>query len=215
LVTSWPTWDEWLATLPLDVRDSAISLAARFEELGAPDSEVWVRSEISENIPQLARFMILRSLWREAISPWMDVGALNDLAAARRLIDAGADPHDVLLVARAGAYDAVAAAVGVLDEGGDPDAGENAPGWHLVETDAECNPTGRDIGGLHESLCWRRTRPTSRALTCGGDALGVGTEAAASLSCDGIGASMKMVEVTHATGHALVGSRSTRRTTFR
>ncbi|WP_433652063.1 hypothetical protein ACQP2C_06200 [Micromonospora zamorensis] len=148
----WPTWDEWLATLPLGVRESAVSLAERFKELGALDPESWARSEISENIPQLARFMVLRALLREAISPWMDATALGDVAAAQRLIDAGADPHDVLLVARAGAYEAVAAAVLVLDGGGDPKAGEDDPGWHLVETDGECNPTGREIGGLHESL---------------------------------------------------------------
>lgn len=152
MMFSWPTWREWLATLPSDVRDSAVSLAEKFKELGAQDPEEWARSEISENIPQLARFMVLRALWREAISPWMDASALSDVAAAQRLIDAGADPHDVLLVARAGAYEAVVAAVCVLDEGGDPDAREGDPGWHLIETDAECNPTGREIGGLHESL---------------------------------------------------------------
>ncbi|WP_091307690.1 hypothetical protein [Micromonospora chersina] len=149
---SWPTWGEWLATLPPDVRDSAVSLAERFKELGAQDPEEWARSEISENIPQLARFMVLRALWREVISPWMDASALSDVAAAQRLIDAGADPHDVLLVARAGAYEAVVAAVCVLDEGRDPDAREGDPGWHLIETDADCNPTGREVGGLHESL---------------------------------------------------------------
>ncbi|MET7672626.1 hypothetical protein [Micromonospora luteifusca] len=67
-------------------------------------------------------------------------------------LNAGADPHDVLLVARAAAYEAVVAAVCILDEGGDPNARESDPGWHLVETDADCNPTGREIGGLHESL---------------------------------------------------------------
>src|SRR4051812_13061607 len=102
--------------------------AERFKELGAQDPKEWARSEISDNIPQLARFMVLRALWREGISPWMDAGALREVAAARRLIDAGADPHDVLLVARAGAYEAVAAAVHILDEGGDPDARESDPG---------------------------------------------------------------------------------------
>ncbi|MCM0674467.1 hypothetical protein NCC78_07165 [Micromonospora phytophila] len=63
-MTFWPTWDEWLATLSPDVRESAVSLAERFKELGALDPESWARSEISENIPQLARFMVLRALWR-------------------------------------------------------------------------------------------------------------------------------------------------------
>jgi hypothetical protein len=55
----------------------------------------------------------------------MDASALSDVAPAQRLIDAGADPHDVLLVARAGAYEAVVAAVYILDEGGDPNARES------------------------------------------------------------------------------------------
>jgi hypothetical protein len=72
VVISCPTWGEWLATLPPDVRDSAVSLAERFKELGALDPEEWARSEISENIPQMARFMVLRALWREAIPlGWM------------------------------------------------------------------------------------------------------------------------------------------------
>lgn len=40
----------------------------------------------------------------------------------------------------------------IIDEGYDPDAPDDAPGWALKETDSDENPTGRDVGGLHESI---------------------------------------------------------------
>lgn len=40
-----------------------------------------------------------------------------------------------------------------MDEGYDVDAPDDAPGWVLLETeDPESDVTGRDVGGLHESL---------------------------------------------------------------
>lgn len=39
-----------------------------------------------------------------------------------------------------------------IDEGYDPAAGDDAPGWTLIETDADGTPTGRPVGGLHEDV---------------------------------------------------------------
>lgn len=39
----------------------------------------------------------------------------------------------------------------ILHEAYDPDAPEDAPGWRLMEGEAESDRlTGRDVGGLHE-----------------------------------------------------------------
>ena len=41
----------------------------------------------------------------------------------------------------------------VIDEGYDPDAPHDSPGWALSETSADSETiTGRAVGGLHESL---------------------------------------------------------------
>ena len=41
----------------------------------------------------------------------------------------------------------------VIDEGYDPDAPHDSPGWALTETSADSETiTGRAVGGLHESL---------------------------------------------------------------
>ncbi len=148
----WPTWDEWLDTLPADARDRATALAGLFEQREANDPQGWARSEISENFAQMARFLMLRLLWRDLVGPWMDQDSLPQLEPARRLLAAGADPHDVLLVARAAAYDAMVAVVGVLDAGVDWEVAPEGPGWSLMETDADGALTGRAISGLHESL---------------------------------------------------------------
>lgn len=149
---SWPTWEEWLNTLHEDTRERAIALAELFQERGARDPQDWARSEISENIAQMARFLILRRLWQDALSPWMDPDSLRQMAPAQRLLAAGADTHDVLLVARAAAYDALFAMVETLDAGVDRETAPDGPGWSLIETDTECALTGREVSALHESL---------------------------------------------------------------
>ncbi|MET7395497.1 hypothetical protein ABZS66_18610 [Dactylosporangium sp. NPDC005572] len=116
-MNSWPTWDEWLDALPADQRDRAMALAELFEQRGAHEPQDWARSELSENLAQMARFLILRRLWRDVIGPWMEPDSLQQMEPARRLLANGANPHDVLLVARAGAYDAMVAMVGMLDAG--------------------------------------------------------------------------------------------------
>jgi hypothetical protein len=48
--------------------------------------------------------------------------------------------------------EAVLDAVVAIDAGYDPEAPDDCPGWELVETDPDGNPTGRAVGGLHESF---------------------------------------------------------------
>lgn len=47
-------------------RRRAEAVAQQFRALGAGDPEGWAASEVEEDIPQLARFLFLRSLWRGA-----------------------------------------------------------------------------------------------------------------------------------------------------
>lgn len=54
------------AHLSPDDRRRAEALAEQFRALGAEEPEAWALSETEENIPQLARFIFLRRLWRGA-----------------------------------------------------------------------------------------------------------------------------------------------------
>jgi hypothetical protein len=154
MASTWPTWDEWLATVDPDARARALKLRNVFADLGADDPEGWARSEVSEDIAQLARFIAVRTLWRDTINVWSEK-SLNSNAAASRLLARGADAADLVRLARAAAYQAV---FGVLyrlaGEGSDyelEDRVENLPGWRLMET-VNDSLTGRDVGGLHESI---------------------------------------------------------------
>jgi hypothetical protein len=141
-------------------------------DLGAPDPEGWVKSEIEENIPQVARFLVLRTMWTRLINgyigdtSWLERWAARAEArphepfadaghAIRRMLAAGAAPEDLTQFARAVAYEAVFGTIEIIDEGYDPDLidpGNLAPGWVLIENDTEGQPTHRQVGGLHESL---------------------------------------------------------------
>ncbi|HEX2208857.1 MAG TPA: hypothetical protein VHG93_14350 [Longimicrobium sp.] len=57
---------EAFAHLDPGQRRRARELAETFRALGAGDPEAWAASEVEDGIPQLARFIFLRRLWRGA-----------------------------------------------------------------------------------------------------------------------------------------------------
>ena len=110
-----------------------------------------------QDIPQEARALVLRTLWPQIIDHYLpERGGMADVPAARRLLDAGADPHELATAMRAAAYTAVQNLLYRIDAMGDDGSPPQAPGWMLVEIqttdDGGYEPTGRHIGGLHESL---------------------------------------------------------------
>lgn len=54
------------AHLSPEDRRRAEELAEKFHAAGAGDPQDWALSEVEEDIPQLARFLFLRSVWRSA-----------------------------------------------------------------------------------------------------------------------------------------------------
>lgn len=145
------SFDDWLRSLTDESRQDAELLRARHREVGNPEPDDWVQSEVSESIPQLTRYLVLRKLWDE-INGWEQPDAIMSIPAAKRLIDAGANRDDVVLLARAAAYEAVFATIHTIDEAHDPDAPGDFPGWILMETTDADGLTGRDVAGLHEDL---------------------------------------------------------------
>jgi hypothetical protein len=159
-------------------------LTARMEQRGADDPAGWARSEITENIAQQARYLFLRRLWPEAIDGWRDRAVLSRQSATRCVLEQGAHPADLSRAMRLAAYEAVFTVLSILDEGYDPDAPEDAPGWRLMETGPLSDElTGRDVGGLHEDFLTldpsgrqgsdlfdqflRAIRPTRQAIDAG------------------------------------------------
>lgn len=138
-----------------------------------PDPERWASSEIEENIPQLARALFLRSLWRDYIdtyrsATWIDEALAIDedsslfgeaRQALERLGASEAARVDIANVARYVAYQVAFGLLYHLDYGADEEM-EDGPGWSLAETNGEML-TGRILGGLHEDLLALEPEPTS------------------------------------------------------
>jgi len=164
-----PTFQEWLAALTNSKRRKALELLGKFHALGADDPEGWVRSEISEGIAQFARYLMLRAIWPDQIDirarvpeEWIDRatsaadktdGYFADAGRAlSRALAAGVSREDLGAIARMVAYETAFGVLDRIDEGHEPAAGDDAPGWVLMETDPEGNLTGRTVDGLHEDV---------------------------------------------------------------
>ncbi len=145
-------WQVWLNSLDPRGKAAAESLRARFEALGAADTGDWAKSEICEDLPHLARFMLLRSLWRGPIDGWSDPNALDQLPAAQRLFAAGANKEDLVRPVRAVAYEAVFATLDEFDSGSDVNVSGIDVGRLVMEAAEDGTPTGRPLSGLHEDL---------------------------------------------------------------
>ncbi|WP_432081253.1 hypothetical protein [Streptomyces sp. WAC 04229] len=145
-------WQAWLNSLDTRGRAAAESLRARFEAVGAADAGDWAKSEICEDLPHLARFMLLRSLWRGPIGGWADLDAIDQLPVAQRLLAAGANKEDLVRLARAVAYEAVFATLDELDTGSDVNVSGIDVGWLVMESTEDGTSTGRALSGLHEDL---------------------------------------------------------------
>lgn len=158
--------NSWLDSLDQETKLKAQTMIEQMQELGATNAESWVHSEITENIPQLARFLILQQLWKEIESFDKDVSSWtkffiedaekrpqNPFAesgfALKRMIQLGISLEDIGKVAKLVAFESIFQAVHTIDEGY---VSEELPFWELIETDSEGKPTGRSIQGLHEDL---------------------------------------------------------------
>jgi hypothetical protein len=139
-------------------------LARLFRALRANEPEQWAASEDSEDIPQLARLMLLRQIWRDVdrwgTNPdgWIE-SYLNDPATAKTMaevMDAGVTAQALGLLARHIALETAFSIAYRLD---DPrcdyapdDITDELPGWVLMETSPDGELTSRNLDSLHEDL---------------------------------------------------------------
>jgi hypothetical protein len=145
-------WLEWVKGLPPTQGAAAEWLRVQFGVLGVADPVDLIKSEVLEDLPQLARFVLLRGLWRGAIDAWSEPGSLDQLPAAQRLLAAGADEEDLVRLVRAVAYEAVFVTLDELDAGREVNTTGVDAGWVVMESGADGSPTGRTLAGLHEDL---------------------------------------------------------------
>ena len=123
--------------------------------LGVSDADRLARFAIEHDRPMVAETLVLRRIWSQINDVRAGEGLLSGSAAGRRLLDADVESADLLGVATLAAYETVFHLLFALSEGvdvGAPPLFGDAPGVVLMETDGQGVPTGRVLGGLHESL---------------------------------------------------------------
>lgn len=173
MADSWD-WSTWRATLNEDERAHADDVLKRLRALGLQDPEESAISELRENEPRLARYTLLRRLWRELVdihddpehfAAWVQnmttdaerFGMEETGAAVERLLALGATQEDVRQIVRDTIWDPVYHVLDIIDGGQPlydppkyPDIDYSQyPRWALVELDSEGNVTGRLLGELH------------------------------------------------------------------
>lgn len=138
--------------------ERSYDLTDRMRELGAPDPESWAGSELTEDIAQEARWLLVRAIWKGAIDAIRPGSSMfRSTPSIQRLLDDGADPDELAMALRSAAHYAVFSTVVEIDSASAMDAPPDSPGWRLMETRfndelGDYGLTGRDLGGLHESI---------------------------------------------------------------
>ncbi|MET9633085.1 hypothetical protein ABZX92_37070 [Lentzea sp. NPDC006480] len=130
-----------------------MELRDKFAALGADDPDEWANSEITEDIPQLARFRFLRGMWSIVDRCGPSTGMVHETgeAARERLLALGADPADLQAFARMVAHESLFSALCFLDDPTSAGDIPGLPGWALIETSGD-ELTGRLVQGLYEDM---------------------------------------------------------------
>ena len=151
-------------------------LAELFRRLGARDPEGWAHSQVSEGIPQLARFLFLRQAWRSIIDEddpnWIDRRMAHAAAnpgepyagvgpALRRLRERGASTEDLTDLVRGMQAELLFTFCYLLEDPGDIEPEVRDLAWSLVQVDDAGEALG-PITGLHESVL--EMDPTGREM---------------------------------------------------
>jgi hypothetical protein len=140
-----------------------------FQALGARHPENWARSQVEEGIPQYARFVFLREMWRNVINDgdtsWIDPQIEQAESrprdpgagigpALKRMLEAGASREDISEVVRVMQWSVLARIAYQLDDPGVveyPSKEMPQVNWGLFEVDEDGEPL-HPIDGLHESV---------------------------------------------------------------
>jgi hypothetical protein len=137
-------------------------LAKLFARLGARNPEQWAKSQLEENVPQLARFLFLRQAWNLLVNPddrtWIRTQAATDPSvpggaiapALKRLLEKGVCEEDLTTVVRVMQWRLLSAFCYLLDDPGDLED-EVDIAWRLFEVNRDGEPI-TVIPGLHESV---------------------------------------------------------------
>ena len=163
----------------MTIPSSGPELSNLFRKLGARNAEAWARSQVTEGIPQLHRFLFLRACWRMVVGDdevgWIDhhIAAAKDDpggvfagmgAALDRAVAAGVSKEDLSQIARGMQVELLLGLCYMLEENGLEEPELQGMGWGLFQT-SDDGAALAPIQGLHESVL--ETDPTGREMRPG------------------------------------------------
>ena len=148
-------------------------LTELFRKLGARDPAGWAHSQVTEEKPQLGRFLFLRQAWKEVVSEddrsWLaaalatrpGVAGGSIAPALKRLLSAGASEQDLTDVVRVMQWKLLHRICYLLSDPGDVEAEVQNIQWRLFQVDDNIEPI-EVLALLHESVL--DTEPSGREM---------------------------------------------------
>jgi hypothetical protein len=161
----------------MPIPTSETALTQLFEELGANAPAQWAHSQVHEGIPQLLRFLFLKSAWEripaEGDTHWIEAEIQNSHAhpnepysglgrSLARCRAKGVSDEDLNEMARCLKVEMLFAVSYLIDGPAElPESLEDVS-WGLFQVDEDGHPMSNQIAGLHESVL--ELDPTRREM---------------------------------------------------
>ncbi|KPH14721.1 hypothetical protein [Chryseobacterium sp. ERMR1:04] len=131
------------------------SLVMRLGNAGAKNPSSWASSEVTEGLPQFARFLVLKSLFDIAKSTDDNIAMAADfddeLDEKYNTIKDAVGEEKLLSFLSAYSKGIIYNVIGLLDEG-NQESDRDKISWTLMKTDENFESTGQIIQGLHEDF---------------------------------------------------------------
>ncbi|MBG5950872.1 hypothetical protein I5E72_14125 [Proteus terrae] len=130
-------------------------LCEQLKAAGAMNPKSWANSELQENIPQFARFLVLKGLtdiYRDVEGNLSEMDIYSDEAPeVHQKLASQFDEQELKKLLHFYGKSIIGKVIDMLDQGYLYDVNGNV-GWSLMELDNEGTTTDRLIQGLHEDF---------------------------------------------------------------
>lgn len=132
-----------------------MDLCEQLKVAGATNPKSWANSELQENIPQFARFLVLKGLtdiYRDVEENISEMDIYSDEATEiYQKLASQFDKQELKELLHTYGKSIIGKVIDMLDEGYLYSVNDNV-GWSLMELDDTGTTTGRLIQGLHEDF---------------------------------------------------------------
>ncbi|MEQ5393350.1 hypothetical protein EHE21_17425 [Proteus sp. GOKU] len=130
-------------------------LCEQLKAAGATNPKSWANSELQENIPQFARFLVLKGLtdiYRDVEGNLSEIESYSDEATeVHQKLASQFDKQELKELLHFYGKSIIGKVIDMLDQGYLYDVNDNV-GWSLMELDNKGTTTDRLIQGLHEDF---------------------------------------------------------------